>query len=152
MNETGADLKRLGSVIASRLEDRSLTQQWLAAQVGVSQATISRIIQGKFGVDAEAVYKIGEALGIDPVYLLRLAGLPLPESPLDPTAAYIAQRLTQLPPDLRYETMDTVGRIVDLAHSTMKGTGAANQAVESAREYAERQAREDMEQEEEERS
>lgn len=113
MSNMQTDLQRLGAVISSRLESQDRTQKWLAEKVDVSQPTISRIVQGRYNPDTDVLYRIGQALSVDPLYLLRLAGLPIPDSPLDPTAAYIARQITELPPDLREKAIELVGEVVD---------------------------------------
>lgn len=101
----------LGQVIKQSLGGRS--QVWLSQQSGVDQSTISRIINGRVDPTPETLEALGRVLGIDPAYLMRLAGFPVNEGQYDPEAAYIAQRLTELPPGTRKQAVDALGAQLD---------------------------------------
>jgi transcriptional regulator with XRE-family HTH domain len=104
-------LTELGHTIRRGLAGRS--QVWLSQQSGVDQSTISRILNGKVVPTPETLESLGKALGLDPAHLMRLAGLPIPTGEYDPEAAYIAQRLTELPPGLREQAVDALGAQLD---------------------------------------
>jgi transcriptional regulator with XRE-family HTH domain len=109
-------LKALGREINRLLGDR--TQQWLAEQTGVRQATISRILNGKQAPTFFTLDKIAKALEVDPLHLMRVAGLPLPpdSSDIDPEIEYIAQRLAVLPPTLRQAALAAIRSQVEAWH------------------------------------
>lgn len=114
------DLQKLGNLIAERLGGRS--QSWLSRQSGVDQSTISRLIRGKNIPTPETLEAIGRVLGLEPVYLMKLAGIPLPRygEQLDPSAAYIARRLTELPKDIRDDAIDALSTQLDVIYRLAK--------------------------------
>lgn len=57
--------------VAEWREDKGLTQQQLADRMGTSDVTISRWETGKRRPDMDAQAAIAEALGIEPIDLLR---------------------------------------------------------------------------------
>lgn len=105
------ELLALGNAIKEALAGRS--QVWLSQQSGVDQSTISRILNAKVDPTPETLEALARPLGVDPAYLMRLAGFPVPEGKYDPEISYIAQELTALPPDLRERAVDAVSGVVD---------------------------------------
>ena len=55
---------KLGKWIATTREEKHVSQQLLADQLGTDQPTISRIESGHRGVSVEEFLKIGEALAV----------------------------------------------------------------------------------------
>lgn len=104
-------LRKLGREIDRLLNGRS--QRWLEEQSGITQATVSRLIHGKHRPSPETLEALARPLGVAPVYLFRLAGLSIPAGQYDPEAAYIAQRLTALPLELRKEAIDALSIQLD---------------------------------------
>jgi transcriptional regulator with XRE-family HTH domain len=108
-----ADYRELSLIIKRALGDRS--QEWLQEKSGVSQSTISRLLRGTHATSARNIAIIAETLGLDPNVLFQVAGITGNASlkPLDPTARYIAQRITDLPPAIRETAKQVVGDVVD---------------------------------------
>lgn len=60
----------IGERIKRKLNENNLSQSWLAWKTGVTEATISRIINGSRGVKARNIVIIAKALGTTTDYLL----------------------------------------------------------------------------------
>lgn len=96
-----------------RAGDRSWSQNELARRAGLSSGTISMIMNGVVAPEATTLRKIADALEIDVSPLLEKAGILEPTESLNPTALYIAQRLSSLPQWLQEEAIDGIGAMVD---------------------------------------
>lgn len=111
----------LGRQIKHLLGKRS--QTWLAKQADTTQPTISRLIRGENTPTIENINAIAQALDADPLHLMQLAGLAVPEEQqqeFDPVAAQIAQRLTELPPHIRTEAAKALGSMLDTITRVME--------------------------------
>ena len=64
----------IGARVARVREGMGLSMADLAGRVGVSQAQISRLENGKQGFRSSTLAKIAESLGIPPFYLLMNEG------------------------------------------------------------------------------
>ncbi|MDO8777968.1 MAG: HigA family addiction module antitoxin [Burkholderiaceae bacterium] len=53
-----------GAVLKEYLGDRTITET--AARLGVSRATLSRIVSGASGVSIDMAYRLGDAFGTGP--------------------------------------------------------------------------------------
>lgn len=104
---------RLGRVIQEHLGER--TQEWLAQQVDMRQATISRIIRGQQAPTSDTVRRIAKALGLDEVYLLRLSGHTTtpPPNERDPLVEGLSHRLHSYPPDRRRVLLAMITAMLD---------------------------------------
>jgi transcriptional regulator with XRE-family HTH domain len=70
MGEVPMELqKRFGRLVAAHRRNRSLTQDALADQAGVSTDMISRIEAGATGTSFTTITKLAAALGVDPAEL-----------------------------------------------------------------------------------
>lgn len=89
----------------------------LARRAGISHGGLSNILRQKSIPETTTVEKIANALATDRAYLLQLLvqSRPdaVPEPKIDPGAAYIARRLSELPDDIRDLAIDAVGAHVD---------------------------------------
>lgn len=112
----------LSKEIKRLLGDR--TQDWLAVASGVGQSTISRLLRGVYTPDPKTLERLAPALGVDPARLMALAGFPVSTKNLDPHAAYIAARLSELPSEVRDYAIDAVSAVVDAWSRQVEGKPA----------------------------
>lgn len=113
MNRMGAT--ELADYLKQRLEREGWSQRTLAMYSEVSQPTIVRALKGDTLPEAENLRRIADALRIDQAFLFRKAGYittPSDEN-IDPAARYIAQRLSQLPDDIKEQAIDAIGVQLD---------------------------------------
>ena len=105
----------LTNYIKEELEKRSWSIRTLAMYTEMSSSGLSAMLRGKSQPTAETLAKIAHVLEIDNSHLLALAGyLDTPETqPIHPAAAYIAQRLSKLPPETRDKAIEAVGGVID---------------------------------------
>jgi len=66
--------KQIGLKVSKLREQQGLTTTELAKRVGISQAQISRLENGKQGFRSSTLAKIAHALGVKPVYFLLEEG------------------------------------------------------------------------------
>jgi addiction module HigA family antidote len=59
-----------GRILAAFIGDRSVTE--VAKHIGVTRATLSRVVNGKAGVSADMALRISEAFGLEADVWLRL--------------------------------------------------------------------------------
>ena len=106
---------QLPAYLKEQLKERKWSGRTLAMYAGVSHSTVARAVRGTHVPDPENIRKIATALEVAETHLLRLAGhvLTPPTSELDPSASYIAQRLSALPKGVREGALETVGAVVD---------------------------------------
>jgi transcriptional regulator with XRE-family HTH domain len=92
----------------------------------VSPATVGRLMRGQHKPEPATLDAVARALGIDPVRLMRLAGLPLPAPALErhPTAEYISQQIDELPPYYREIAIEAVAGVVDSFRRVARGEPA----------------------------
>ena len=116
MYSMGTKYSRLGLEIKEILSRYGWSQQTLADYAGIGSSGISKIIRGKTNPSAETIYAIAKALSVDPTHLMRLSGIPLPQNKVsrDPSVEYIAQRLDELPKNMRKRAIEVVGTQIDL--------------------------------------
>lgn len=110
------DLTDLVKYITAQMETRHIEGvRALAAAAKISPSAASALLKGKAPPRAETLQKVAEALQVDEVYLLRLAGYvqSLDDASFDPSARYIAQRISLLPKPLRDIAIDAVSGVVD---------------------------------------
>lgn len=105
----------LPDYLKEELKRRKWSGRTLAMYAGVSHSTVARAVRGTHVPDPENIRKIANALEVTETHLLRLAGhvSAPPATDLDPSAAYIAQRLSALPKEIREGAIETVGSVVD---------------------------------------
>jgi len=70
---------RFGALVKGARKDLGLSQDALATEVGISRTAITNIESGRQGTTIEMLYKIAEALEVQPVDLLPK------RAPLDPS-------------------------------------------------------------------
>lgn len=58
--------------LASLLEDKGISQKWLADAINSTEATVSRYVTGVHRPNAELIVSIAQALGVSTDYLLGL--------------------------------------------------------------------------------
>ena len=66
--------KAIGARMARLREERGMTTTALARRVGISQAQISRLENGKQGFRSGTLVRIAEALGVKPIYFFLEQG------------------------------------------------------------------------------
>lgn len=103
-------LKRLGAEIKRRRKGREMNQIDFAESVETDQGSISRIENGKQGLDSPLLYRIAQKLDTHPGELCAAAvDTPLPPS-IPPDAAEVARAWHKLQP----ETVRSIKQIVQL--------------------------------------
>jgi transcriptional regulator with XRE-family HTH domain len=107
----------LVAFIKERLETVGWSQANLAQVADVSTGTVSNLLHGRSVPETSTIEKIADALGVDRARMFRLLAEsqnePVPMPKVDPGAAYLAQKITQLPPHLRDKALDAAGAVVD---------------------------------------
>ena len=89
--------KRLGHTLRTRREELGLSQRQLAAEAGVSDATIVRIEQGAFGAPApDKLSRIAEALEMSLADVFALADYVVPTD-LPSFQPYLRSRYRDMP-------------------------------------------------------
>jgi transcriptional regulator with XRE-family HTH domain len=90
--------------LQTELSRRSMSHTRLAELTGLSRPLVSNVLRGAIPASCEFVLAVAAALEVEPVSLLRLAGM-VSDAPgaaaVDP-AAEVADRLRELPPE-RFE-------------------------------------------------
>ena len=61
-----------GLVLKDELEERGITQSYLAKHIGVLPKTINEICRGKRGISAEMAMQLSRALGASPGFWMNL--------------------------------------------------------------------------------
>ena len=87
----------LGQEIYKHLKRLRLSQRELAAKAMISQGNISKLMRDEHRPNADTLVAIAQVLNVDPLHLMRIAGLPLPKPTRNPSVEYVAQRLDELP-------------------------------------------------------
>jgi transcriptional regulator with XRE-family HTH domain len=59
-------IRRLGAAVAERRRSIGVSQETLAAAIGVTEGQLGRYEQGRSGMDAVLLVKLGEALRCSP--------------------------------------------------------------------------------------
>lgn len=123
-------MNQLGNEIIKVLDGRS--QYWLARESGVGQSTISRLVRGKGKPTPETLEALARALGIDPSVFMELAGIPqrLISNDVDPSVAYIARRMSDLPEIYRELAIDAVGAQLDVIYTLAENHAQTIKALE----------------------
>lgn len=113
------NLTPLGQEINKYLKSAGWTQQDLADHSGITRSAISKLMRGKTKPKPETIDALANALGLDPVLLMRLAGIPLPpkDEALHPAALYIAQQLTKLPSVPQEQTISAIQSMIDAIYT-----------------------------------
>ena len=122
---------QLPSYLKEELKRRKWSGRTLAMYAGVSHSTIARAVRGTHVPDTENLRKIAIALEVAETHLLRLAGhvAAPPDSEFDPSALYIAQRLSNLPKEIRESAIETVGSVVDNIYGIINRKEAIRKAL-----------------------
>ena len=121
---------QLPSYLKEELARRKWSGRTLAMYAGVSHSTIARAVRGTHIPDTENLRKMAIALEVEETHLLRVAGhvVAPPISEFDPSAAYIAQRLSKLPIEIRESAIETVGAVVDNIYGIISRREASRKA------------------------
>ncbi|MCB9136729.1 MAG: helix-turn-helix transcriptional regulator [Caldilineaceae bacterium] len=111
----GNSVGPLAEFVRERLAKLKWSQAEAARAAGISQGALSNLLNQKAIPETATVEKLADALSVSRTHMFALlAGLSAhPQSELDPTAAYIARRLTELPSKLREQAIDAVAGVVD---------------------------------------
>ncbi len=106
---------KLGKKIDERLKELRWSQRELARRTDISHSNISKIMRGIHRPTPETITIIGGALSLDSFYLMRLAGIPLPNNrkERDPAIEHIAQRLDMLSPDVKKPMIASIASQID---------------------------------------
>ena len=118
---------QLPNYLKEQLKRRKWSGRTLAMYAEVSHSTVARAVNGTHVPGPENLAKIATALEVTTLTLLRLAGHldALPASEYDPSATYIAQRLSKLPKAIRESAIETVGAVVDNIYTVISIKEAA---------------------------
>ena len=77
-------MENFSVILRQTLEDRGITQKFLADKAGTTEATISRYILGRNHPDAGIIIKIAQALDVSMDYLCGLTDNMTPKESLGP--------------------------------------------------------------------
>jgi transcriptional regulator with XRE-family HTH domain len=107
----------LSSFVRARLRELKWTQTKLSEASGVSEGSISNLLNQKSVPETSTVERIADALGISRQVLLGFLTQEyqgtVSDPDIDPSAMYIARRLTRLPDYLRDTAIDAVSGVLD---------------------------------------
>lgn len=117
----------LGNEINSHLSRLKWSQRRLARESGITSGTISKIMRDEHRASPDTIDAIARALGIDSLYLMNLAGIPVPHENVDPSIEYIAQQLASLPKEVREIATDSVRKQIHAFHILVKGNRVVRQ-------------------------
>lgn len=108
-------LTPLGKEIQQNLTRLNWSQRELASRSNVARSAISRLMRGKAKPTPETIDAIAKTLNLEPLHLMRLAGIPLPpkNENLDSAALHIAQRITFLPLPLRKHAINATESLLN---------------------------------------
>lgn len=108
-------LKALGEFLDKRIKAKGWSRNETARRAKISSSGLSTLLRGLTKPRAETLKALAEALDIEEYRLLYLAGMLdyIPTSNLDQSAAYIARRLTDLPPNYREVAIDAIAAQLD---------------------------------------
>lgn len=99
----------------------------LAEESGVSKSALSLHLRGMVEPETATLLRIAAALQVDADHLFKLVARSEGEGPFDPSAAYIARRLTELPQTVRDPAIDAVSGMVDAFTVLARLAGQAEQ-------------------------
>lgn len=117
----------LGIEIKKQLGQLGWSQNRLADESGITQSAISKIMREKNRPTPDTISAIAKVLGLDPLYLMNLAGIPVPSEETDPSIEYIAQQLARLPQEVREIATDTVRKQIHAFHILVNGNRVVRQ-------------------------
>ena len=103
----------LGQELYKHLKRLRWTQRELARQAGISHGNVSKIIRGEHRPSPDTLNIIGQVINVDPVHLMRLAGIPLPSNKRPPKVEHVAERLTKLPDSVQSAAIDAINAQLD---------------------------------------
>jgi transcriptional regulator with XRE-family HTH domain len=103
------------NLILEKLDDLRWSQRQLSRASGVSSGAINNLLRGESVPETVTVEKIADALGIPRRKMLEaLAGTQVvSEATIDPTALYMARRLTELPVAVRDTAIEVISGVLD---------------------------------------
>lgn len=111
---------RLGAVIAAKRKKLGLSQRQLAEQVGLNNATISKLEKDpSLEPDIRTLQKLAEALGLDYNYLLTLNET----IPDDPNLRIIARAKSNMSPEEQEKMMSMLRTAFDVAFANTDSDG-----------------------------
>lgn len=111
---------RLGAVIAAKRKKLGLSQRQLAEQVGLNNATISKLEKDpSLEPDIRTLQKLAEALGLDYNYLLTLNET----IPDDPNLRIIARAKSNMSPEEQEKMMSMLRTTFDVAFANTDSDG-----------------------------
>ena len=94
---------------------KNLTQQRLAIELGIDQASLSSYERGKYLPTVEVLVKLAEHFGVSTDYLLGLTDIRIPQTNAqDETVTHVVSLYSSLPNDARERV---IGYIEGLIHS-----------------------------------
>jgi transcriptional regulator with XRE-family HTH domain len=110
-----ANLKALGEFLDKRIKEKGWSRNEAARRSKISSSGLSTLLRGLTKPRAETLKALADALDLEEWRLLHLAGMldQIPTGSLDQSAAYIAKRLTDLPPDFREYAIDALAAQLD---------------------------------------
>ncbi len=73
-----AEIADFGRKVKKIMKQRGITQVWLARKAGITEATLSRYVNGSRRPQADIAAAIAEALDISLDYLTGITGFPAP--------------------------------------------------------------------------
>lgn len=111
---------RLGAVIAAKRKKLGLSQRQLAEQVGLNNATISKLEKDpSLEPDIRTLQKLADALGLDYNYLLTLNET----IPDDPNLRIIARAKSNMSPEEQEKMMSMLRTAFDVAFANTDSDG-----------------------------
>lgn len=106
-------LTPLGEEIQKHLDRTGWSQRGLASKAELAHSAISKIMRGKTNPTPSTINAIGQALNVDPMHLMRLAGIPVSKAKRNPSVEYVAQRLDNLPSNAQVVVISAINALID---------------------------------------
>ena len=103
-----------GSWLLDEIEERKWSQADLAEKAGVTNATISRLVNGTRNPGPDLAKKLADALNYPPEFVFRIADLLPPKSESNPTLEEANRLLSELPEEYQKQAL----QLVRFLHST----------------------------------
>jgi transcriptional regulator with XRE-family HTH domain len=109
----------LHDYIRFRLQELQWTQGKLAQVSGVSEGSISNLLNQKAVPETRTIERLADALDVPRPFMLTLLAQEhtevVPEPQLHPMALHLAHRLTALPEEIREAALAAIAGVIELA-------------------------------------
>lgn len=112
-------MNELGDFLQKRIKAKGWSANETARRAGISSGGISTLLRGLAKPRVDTLKALAKVLDVEESRLLYLAGMldELPTGNFDQSAAYIARRITDLPPRYRQVAIDALAAQLDAIYT-----------------------------------